>query len=192
MTEAQKEVAAKGRNVQMVDGTVVNFGEKTRMKKELITDNPAEPAVKFLFDNGEIRTYPVHADLITYAAAHGLAQRLGDSVANSKDLVIEDVIQAIDETHAGSIAQGLWRSPREAAGGSTKGEKGASLLAKALAEYSGKSVQEVNVLLAGKSNAEKAALRQHAAIKAIITRLEEEKAAKSDVDGGAVLDSMFA
>ena len=117
---------------------------------------------------------------------------MGDSVANSKDLVIEDVIQAIDETHAGSIAQGLWRSPREAAGGSTKGEKGASLLAKALAEYSGKSVQEVNVLLAGKSNAEKAALRQHAAIKAIITRLEEEKAAKSDVDGGAVLDSMFA
>mgnify|MGYP007083423175 CR=1 FL=1 len=44
MTEAQKEVAAKGRNVQMVDGTVVNFGEKTRMKKELITDNPYLPS----------------------------------------------------------------------------------------------------------------------------------------------------
>jgi hypothetical protein len=55
---------------------------------------------------------------------------------------------------------------------------GASVLIRALVELRGKSVEEVKAFLSGKTHAEKLALREVPQVKAIIQRLEAEKASK--------------
>ena len=66
---------------------------------------------------------------------------------------------------------------------------GASVLIRALVELRGKSVEEVKAFLSGKTHAEKLALREVPQVKAIIQRLEAEKASKRpQIDAEALLE----
>lgn len=66
--------------------------------------------------------------------------------------------------------------------------KGMSVLLKALIEFTKKTPDEAKTFLAGRSQKEKLALREHPPIKAIITRIESEKANKGPaVDVGGLL-----
>ena len=51
-------------------------------------------------------------------------------------------------------------------------------------------MEEIKTFLAGKTPAEKTALRNTAALRPIIARLEEEKGKKSNVDADALLGQL--
>lgn len=169
--------------VTFPDGSSIEFGEKAKVKK-FAGVNAGTPEVKFYFNNGEQRTFVCPPDLIAKAAAHGLSQKIGDAFAGVAD--VDDCVQAFDEM-AGRLEKGEWNAEREVSGGVS----GYSVLARALAELSGKPMDEVKVKLGTLSAKEKLQLRSNAKLKPIIQRLEEEKAAKSKgdpVDTDAILE----
>ena len=169
---------AEAEQVQMEDGRVVEFAGKRKLLKDILLPGLVEnyggpPAVRFDFRNGKTRTYPLHEKLIWQFAAHGASQKIGDETAGEDD--IDDMVLAVDE-----IIERLsgdnpeWTVRRE--GG---GFAGVSVLMRALMEHSGKDEATVKAFLKPKTHAEKMALRSHPPIKAIVERLEAEKAAKA-------------
>jgi hypothetical protein len=184
MTEATTTKAGPVINtVTMDDGRIVEFTGKAKLLKHSTIDAAAGTVVTRLdFVNGETRYLNIPQALILRFAAHGAEQKLGDEIAGVKD--VEDAIIAIDEL-LDRLEKGEWNIKREAGGLS-----GASVLMKALMELSGKSKDEIKSFLAGKSHAEKTALRGNAKLKPIIDRLEAEKAARAKgpaVDTDALL-----
>ena len=173
--------------VSFPDGSSIEFGEKTKVKKYAGVSE-GTPEVKFYFNNGEQRTFVCPPELIAKAAAHGLSQKIGDAFAGVSE--VDDCVQAFDEM-AERLAKGEWNAEREVSGGVS----GYSVLARALAEISGKTMDEVKVKLGTLSAKEKLQLRSNAKLKPIIDRLEAEKAAKSkdaSVDTDALLEGFQA
>ena len=84
------------------------------------------------------------------------------------------------------LYNGEWGIKREA-----NGMAGTSVLARALVELTGKTRDQIKTFLAGKTQAEKVALRNSAKVKPIVERLESEKASKgSKVDTDALLGEL--
>lgn len=170
--------------VTMDDARIVDFPGKRRMLKDTIFQEDGSIAVRIDFVNGETRIFALPESLLAKFAAHGAEQKLGDEVAGLDD--VEDMVQAIDELTE-RLNKGEWSVRRE-----SSGLAGASVLAKALVEMSGKAPSEIKTFLASKSAAEKAALRSNPKLATFIAKLEANKKKKGPVvDSEALLDALM-
>lgn len=169
--------------ITMSDGTVVEFGKKSRLVKTSTIDG-SNVSLRLDFVNGEVRNFTVSPDMLARFAAHGAEQKLGDAIAGETD--IDDAVASVDDLIA-RLNAGDWNVRREA-GAFT----GTSILMKALMEASGKTAEDVKSFLEGKTQAEKVALRKTDKLRPIIERLESEKASnsKSKVDTEALLGEL--
>lgn len=169
--------------VTMDDGRVVDFAGKRKMQKESIFEG-GEVKVRLDFVNGETRTFTLPASLRDKFAAHGAEQKLGDEIAGLDD--VADCVMAVDELMT-RLEGGEWGVGRKPGSGMA----GSSILARALHEHTGKPMDAIKAFLAGKSQAEKVALRQNPAIAPIVQRLEADKVKKpSNVDTNALLGEL--
>ena len=182
--------------VTMQDGRTVEFAGKRRMLKEIVVNGDAV-AVRFDFRNGNTFTAGVPKQHLLYAAGHGYAQKLGDTVAGMKDdhgnPASEDDMQLEVEGLAERLEKGDWNAVRE--GG---GFAGLSILAKALFEHftnigKPQTKEEIKAKLADKPKEHKDALRKSKALAPIIARLEAERdARKQKIDPEVALAEALA
>lgn len=164
------EVAAKV-PVTMEDGRIVEFSAKQKLSKTSTIGEDGSVSTRFDFRNGAVRSFTVPADLLLRFAAHGVEQKLGDSIAGETDP--DDCVASMDDLIA-RLSAGEWNVKRAA------GEfAGTSILMKALIEVSGKPAEAIKAYLSTKTAAEKLALRRSSQLKPTIERLEAEKASKS-------------
>jgi hypothetical protein len=168
--------------ITMQDGTNVEFpGKRKLVKTTAIQDGKV--VVRLDFVNGQTRFFTIPDALLLTFAGHGAEQKLGDELAGLAD--IDDCVMAIDEL-INRLYDGKWNAERE-----SSGMAGASVLARAIAELKGMPMDVVRAFLQTKSQAQKLALRENGAVKAIITRIESEKASKKPaVDTDALLESL--
>lgn len=170
--------------VEMEDGRLVEFPGKRKMQKTSGVDTAGNIFLRLDFRNGKSTNFVCPTDLLAKAACHGLEQKFGDEIAGLDD--IDDAQLAIEQL-AERLSAGTWSMKRE--GGA--GLAGTSILARALVEKTGKSVEDIKAWLKGKTQAEKVALRNNPTIKPIIERLESERVAKSsNVNTEALLDEL--
>jgi hypothetical protein len=180
---------AQVETVTLKDGRIVDFPGKRKLLKESRITSDGKVQVVLDFRNGDTRTFTVPDGLMAKFAAHGAEQKLGDEIAglkgtDGKEADIDDCVLAIDEL-IDRLYNGEWNQRKEA-----NGLAGTSVLIRALVElYAGaRTVEQIKTFLAGKSQAEKLALRNSSKVKPIVERLEAEKAAKgSKIDGDALL-----
>ena len=166
--------------VTMDDGRVVEFPGKRRKQKQSIETVSGDLQVRLDFVNGESRLFTLPLELISKFALHGAEQKLGDEISGLDD--VEDAVMAIDDL-MDRLSTGEWSIKRE-----SSGLAGASVLARALIELTGKAPTQVKTDLKALSQAEKNALRDHPKLKPIIERLEVDKKKKpSTVDTNALL-----
>jgi hypothetical protein len=187
MADANETKAAKAKTevttVEMQDGRKVDFAGKRKLLKESMVDDASGTiAVRMDFRNGQTRTFTIapSSPLLAKFAAHGAEQKLGDEIAGLDD--VDDAVLAVDELIE-RLAKGEWNVARE-----SNGLAGTSVLARALVQHTGKTMEQIKAFLAGKSQAEKVALRNNPKIKPIVEAIEAEKAAKgAKVDTDALL-----
>ena len=181
---AAKAKSTTYNTVKMTDGSLVEFAGKRKMLKTSTIHEDGSITVRLDFSNGEFRIFKPRADMLPRFAAHGAEQKLGDEIAGLDDL--DDCILAIDEL-VGRLTEGNWGITRD-----SNGMAGTSVLARALSEHSKKDISEVKAFLAGKSQAQKVALRTLPALVPIIARLESEKVRKAKVvvDTSGMLDEL--
>lgn len=170
--------------ITMQDGKIVDFPGKRKMQKTAITDEKGI-GVRLDFINGEFRQFYLPEALLHRFAIHGAEQKLGDEIAGVD--TIDDCVSAIDDLIE-RLYNNEWTVKREA-----NVLNGASILAKALVQQSGKSIQEVRAYLLKLSAAQKLALRSHKDVAPIVAELEaarvrKEKTNKHDSD--ALLDGL--
>ena len=174
VTETAKK-PAEPTTVTMNDGRLVEFPPKRKVSKEsFITaneDGSFAVQTRLDFRNGESRLFTIPTALLTKFAAHGAEQKLGDAMSGLAN--VEDGILAVDDL-IDQLYQGNWNTPRAASE-----MAGASILVRALVELKGQPVEKVKDFVKAKSAAERTALRNAPAVKAIIERLEAEKVAKA-------------
>jgi hypothetical protein len=189
MTETATATAAKTKKqttittVTMDDGRTVDFPGKRRMDKTSIITPDGKLQIRIDYVNGETRLFSLPDSLVSKFALHGAEQKLGDEIAGLDD--IDDAVLAVDELIE-RLERGEWAVRREASG-----LAGTSVLARALVELSGKSASVIKTFLAGKSQAEKLALRADDKVAPIIARLEKEKVSKaSTVNTSALLGEL--
>lgn len=180
-------MAATEKNmVTMTDGRTVGFNKKQRLVRNASVADNGDINVTLDFVNGQTRQFslPVNSPNYSRSAAFGLETKFGDQIGNEAD--IDDAVLAVENLME-RLAAGEWYVGR--APGSFSG---ASVLAKALIEASGKSADEIKAFLASKSHAEKLALRQAPQLKPIIERLEATRGGeeKAVVDTGALLGEL--
>lgn len=190
-------VPAKGattvEKVTMTDGRVVDFVGKKRMLKETFitkdeNGNVTGIEVRFDFKNGQVITFDVIASgLWAELAGHGAEQKIGDATAGVTD--VEEMVLEVQEL-AKRLSEGKFNAERG------EGFSGVPALARAVHEYQlaqgkDKTLEQVTEFIKAKTAAERAALKLHPQIKAILDRMEAEKAAKAgNVDAGALLDAI--
>ena len=168
--------------VTMKDGRIVEFAGKRKLIKNT-TISDAGVQTRLDFRNGETRLFTIPEKMLQQFAGHGAEQKLGDETAGIED--VDDQVIAIDEL-IDRLYNGEWSLRREGSGVS-----GTSVLAKALAELTGKSVEEIKAFLKPKTQAEKLALRVNPKVAPIVQRLEKEKAnAKDHTQSDALLDAL--
>lgn len=155
--------------VTLTDGRIVDFAGKRKLLKESFIKD-GQVAIRLDFRNGETRTFALPADMLNKFAAHGAEQKLGDEIAGLDD--IEDAVMAIDDLTE-RLNKGEWNQKKESGG-----MAGTSILARALVEHTGKTMEEIKKFLGTKTQAEKVALRANPKIKPIVDKLEAEKATK--------------
>ena len=177
--------------VTMTDGRLVEFAGKKKLLKESFVTADGEVQVRLDFRNADTRLFTIPATMVNKFAAHGAEQKLGDEIAGLKapgggEADIEDCVLAIDEL-IDRLYNGEWSQKREA-----NGLAGTSVLLRALVQHTGKTVEQIKTFLAGKSQAEKTALRNNPKIKPLIEAIEAEKASKGKaaVDTDALLDEL--
>ena len=171
--------------VTMTDSRIVDFAGKRKLLKESSVTPEGKVQVRLDFRNGETRLFTIPDAMLAKFAAHGAEQKLGDEIAGLDD--VGDCTLAVDEL-IDRLYNGEWGVKREA-----NGMAGTSTLLKALVEHTGKTVEQIKTFLAGKSQAEKVALRNNPKIKPIVQRIEDEKAAKkTNVDTDALLGELGA
>lgn len=186
-TATEAKAAKRGETVYttvvMDNGRTVDFAGKRKMLKESVVNADGSLAVRLDFVNGESRIVTLAEALMEKFALHGAEQKLGDEIAGLDD--VEDCVMAIDELME-RLDKGDWSIQRE-----KNGMAGSSVLAKALAEKSGKPISAIKDFLKAKTQAEKVALRNNPAIQPIIARLEAAKVKKpSKVNTDALLDEL--
>jgi len=112
-------------------------------------------------------------EMLVRLAAHGMSQKGGDSYASASDkgLTIGDCSDGVADIIE-NLRNGVW---------SATGGSGTSILAEALAELTGESVDAAVTLIASKDDAWKKGLAKRPDIKAVVARIKAERAqAKAD------------
>lgn len=169
--------------VTMDDQRIVEFAGKRKLLKESFITPEGQVQVRLDFRNGETRLFSLPAEMLLKFAAHGAEQKLGDEIAGVDD--VDDCVIAVDEL-MDRLAKGEWGVARNASG-----IAGTSVLARALVEHTGKTIETIKEFLKAKTQAEKVALRNNPKIKPIVDKIEAEKAAKnSKVDTEALLGEL--
>jgi hypothetical protein len=188
---AAKEVAVP-EPVKMDDGRTVEFPGKRKLQKDSFIEADGTVKVRLDFRSGETRLFTLPPALMGKFAAHGAEQKLGDQIAGLKgkdggEADIEDCVFAIDELME-RLEKGEWATTTPG-----NGMAGMSVLAQALVKHTGQTIDKIKVFLAGKTHAEKIALRSNPKIKVIVEQLEAEKAARATKAAPAVdTDAMLA
>lgn len=168
--------------VKMSDGREVDFVGKRKMLKESFVKDGVV-SVRFDFRNKETRTFTIPTTLVNKFAAHGAEQKIGDETAGLED--VDDAVIAVDALIE-RLNVGEWGVKRE-----SNGMAGTSVLARALVELKGVTIEKVKAFLSNKTAAQKTALRDSAELKPIVQRIEAEKAKKgSTVDTGSLLGEL--
>lgn len=183
--------------VELTDGRTVEFAGKRKLRKEVIIEGGAV-SVRFDFRNGETRTFTVPESLLLDCAGHGASQKIGDDVAGVDD--IDDMVVGIDAMIA-RLNAGNWSAERAEGDGFS----GASVVIKAIAEVTGKSIDSVKAFLQSKLDqaaAKGEKLTRQALYKSfrnpasktgqVIQRLELEKTSKSSVNSDDLLGELEA
>ena len=195
-----KKAATVYTKVTMSDGRTVDFPGDQKVKKAVLSEGDTPTGVRFDFRNGATRSLLLAGlsnDIATYAACHGLLQKVGDEWSGTKE--VDDIVLTCDDIIK-RLAAGDWTVEREAGDSMS----GASIVIKAIMEASGKTVEQVRAFLDGKLEAAKAKgekLTRQALyasfrnptskVGQIIRRLEEEKASKAAaVDADALLGEL--
>lgn len=167
--------------VTMTDGRQVEFGEKTKLKKDYWTD--AETGMvhaRIDFCNGDTVTLVVDPTSAVGLAAlgHGLIQKLGDAAAGAE--TIDDAVESVVEV-AKRVQGGEWNKTREGTGGGAA--KGSSELVQALMVVMSQDRETIRTLMATLTNADKAALRKTPAIAEEIEKIKAARApSKADAE----------
>jgi hypothetical protein len=165
--------------VVMVDGREVNFGKKQKLDKEILRDAENSPSgVRIGFKNGSVVTVmfeDIPANVLEYAKAHGLVQKLGDEAASADDV---DEAEAKISALAERLKAGQWTGAGGGIGFDT-------ILVAALQEFSGMTREDVIKTLREMKPNERQALKADESIKPIYDRMETEKA--KGVDSSALL-----
>jgi hypothetical protein len=174
--------------VQCEDGNTYEFSEKAKVKKQSYITDDGVIVTKFVFRNGAVRTHKTSMGdaLVARLAMHGADQKFGDEFAGVDD--VEDCILSF-ESMSGRLARGEW-SERKAG----EGVAGTSLLARALAEHTGKSLDEVKAKLKDADPKVKAAAARQPKVAEIIARLKAERDAKKGVtvqDAETAVEAIF-
>lgn len=169
--------------ITMSDGRTVGFNKKQRLVRNSTADNDGAVTTVLDFVNGETRTFVVAPSAPNYSrfVAAGIESKIGDQIGGEKD--IDDAVASVDSL-LDRLNANEWYVGR--APGSFSG---ASVLAKALIEASGKTGEEIKNYLASKSHAEKLALRNSTALRPIIDRIEADKQ-KEVVDTASLLNEL--
>lgn len=184
MTEAAvvEKTERKVTPVPAEDGQTYEFGEKAKVKK-LSSINGSSVVVKFVFRNGAVRQTQFDAShpLFVRLAQHGADQKIGDEFAGLDDP--EDCVVAFEQI-AERLQGGEWTEKKQ-----SEGLAGTSMLARALAEVTGKPLAEVKAKLASTPKEMKAAIAKQKAVAAVIDRIKSERDEKkgSKVDADAAL-----
>lgn len=145
------------------------------------------------FSNGETLTLGASRlsdELRGYAMMHGLKQKLVDAAAISRNpetgrtATIDDKYDAVKAVYD-RLLSGEWNATREG-GGATGG-----LLLQALCRmYADKTPEQLRDYLAGKTDAEKAALRKNPKVATIIDTIRAETGKAASVDTDELLDEL--
>lgn len=140
--------------------------------------------VRVKFANGQhvdIELTSLPADIATIACAHGISQKVGDAYAGAEGDV--DVAYGLADAMAIRLIGGEWNIKAE-------GGAAATMLAQALAEAGQVTLAEAIAKIGDMSKEEKADLRKHPQIAAILSRMELEKAqAKAQATAAAAQDA---
>lgn len=192
---AKKEVVRTP--VLMEDGRTVEFAG-TREAQKTVSFDVDTGAISLQIDFRNGKTIRLAGEELSRAtllrsAAHGLSQKVGDSYASAKD--VDDMFLSAEDM-VKRLKAGEWEVVREAGDSMA----GASVIIKALVEFTGKSIDDIKTFLEkkledAKAKGEKlsrqqlyASFRTNPKILAIIQRIEQEKAAKdTKVDSNAML-----
>lgn len=171
--------------ITMKDGRNVSFPSR-RVLIKTVYDNDTGLYVRLDFVNGVTRTFKLPENLIAQFAMHGASTKLGDEIAGTEttDEAVEVVDSLIERLNSGE-----WGRKR----GAARDAIGASILALAIAEYRGISLERVREFLKEKSHKEKLVLRGIKGIAEIVNRLEAEKAARKNttaIDATTLLDEL--
>jgi hypothetical protein len=191
ITELKPKEKVPPELVKMTDGREVEFAGKKKLIKDVVFNSDGSLShIQFDFRNGEtLKFAPTDSTPNALALGHGYSQKIGDETAGLTE--VDDMVLAVQEIIE-RLEKGEWTVTRE--GG---GMQGTSILLKALAEYGGRTIDQVKEFLKGKTQADKIALRnndkrRNAAgftLKEIVQRLEAEKALKtSKIDTDAMLE----
>lgn len=174
---------AEPTQVIMEDGRVENFSARKKMIKETEIAGDGTITTRLSFANGRVINFTMPEEMKNRFASFGADQKFGDNIAGLDD--VDDCILATEQL-AERLLAGEWSMKRE-----SSGMGGTSILVRALVEHTGKTVEKIKEFLAGKSQAEKLALRNNTRIKPIIEKLEAEKISKkAGVDTDAMLDEL--
>ena len=128
-------------------------------------------------------------DIVIQLALHGLSQKMGDSYSGEKDVT---VARTKAEGVVDRLKAGDWKAVRESSGGGRITD-----LAQALAQVTGRSVEDATRVVAEMSKEDKSSLRKNAQIKVALQQIalkRAEEAAKKDdgEDGGMDLGGLMA
>ena len=147
-----------------------------------------------MFDNGEtltMREDALNSDVRQYAMMHGRKQKLVDAAAisrnpeNGRAASIDDKYRAVKAVYDRLLA-GQWNANREGGGANSGG-----LLFKALCRmYSTKSPEQITAYLAGKTDAEKTALRKNPKVASIIEEIRAETGKSANIDTDELLGEL--
>lgn len=181
---SQKDPQPSELVVAMQDGRLVTFAGKRKLLKSSAVGPNGELQTRLDFRNGETRLFTIPEQLTNNFALHGAEQKLGDSTAGLES--VDDMVLAVDDLIE-QLYNGEWSARRE-----SSGMAGASVLLRAMVEFTGKPVDSIKAVLKEMTAAEKNALRASPKIKPIIERLEAEKAAKGGVDAEVLLGKFEA
>lgn len=133
--------------------------------------------VSIEFTNGEVIGVTLDAlspEIVRNLALHGLSQKLGDSYSGESDVA---VAKTKAEAVAQRLAEGNWKAVREAGSGGRITD-----LAQALAQVTGKTVEEAVAAIEAMDKAQKSGLRKHPRIKAATAAIAAARAAKAAED----------
>jgi hypothetical protein len=144
------------------------------------------------FEPMELTPMQLSADCHAAATIHGITQKLVDAAAISrntetgKPATAADKYAAIKEVYDRLVAGGPWNAEREG------GTSGGILFAALCRLYDGKrTAEQVREFLAGKTDAEKTALRGNPKVADVVRAIEAERAEKTGVDSDEQLTQLL-